>query len=91
MHFLCATYFADGSLSIPFGAYMCVENVVMLGLGMILFCECKLFEEEATVGGWSQERAPGPAAPENVADICKGGEGDPPPPPAKYDLMNNRV
>lgn len=70
---------------------MCVENVVMLGLVMILFCECKLFEEEATVGGWSQKRAPGPASPENIAEICKGGEGNPPPRPAKCDLMNNRV
>lgn len=53
MNFLCATYFADHSLSILFGAYMCVENVVMLGLVMILSCECKLFKVEATVWGWS--------------------------------------
>jgi len=88
MHFLCATYFADRSLSILFGAYMCVETVVMLGLVMILSCECKLFKVEAT--GWSQKRAPGLASPENVAEICKGGEGKPHP-SAKCDLMNNRV
>lgn len=55
-------------------AYMCVENVVMLGLVMILFCECKLFEEEATVGGWSQKRAPGPASPENIVVGPQEGE-----------------
>ena len=90
MTFLCATYSADCSLSILFDAYMCVENVVMLYLGMILFCECKLFKVEATVEGWSQKRVPGPASPENVAEICRGGEGNPPS-PAKCDLMNNRV
>lgn len=70
---------------------MCVENVNMLGLVVILFCECKLFEEEATVGGWSQKRAPGPASPENVLKFVKVERVTPLPPTAKCDLMNNRV